>query len=120
MEKILNLTQHPASKEQVEQGVVDPGRGLKAKIRKLITFNELPARNIIAGRALALAGIVEALDEFRYTMIGGAPFFMSALESELKAVGVTPLYAFSKRIVEEKADGSEKKVLFRHEGFVEI
>ena len=119
--KILNLTQHTASPEQLSSGVVEPTPELKVKIKELLTFNSLPAQNEILGRALALAGLVETLDEeFSHAMIGGAPFFMSALEKELREIGVTPLYAFSQRVVEEKEDGSEKKVFFRHEGFVEV
>ena len=64
-----------------------------------------------------------AIDQADYVMIGGAPFFMAALESALRDVGVTPIYAFSKReVVEEpQSDGSVKKTaVFRHAGFVGI
>ena len=55
-------------------------------------------------------------------MIGGAPFFMSALERALLDVGITPLYAFSIRESVEKAaeDGTVTKInVFKHVGFVE-
>ena len=54
-------------------------------------------------------------------MIGGAPFFMGALEAALYRRDLTPLYAFSRREVVEKAtdDGAvTKTAVFRHEGFV--
>lgn len=121
MDKILNLTQHPASPEQRAAGVIDPAPALRDQIRKLITFDDLPDRATIMGRAIALAGLVESLqEEFIAAMIGGAPFFMAPLERELLAIGVTPMYAFSRRIVEESADGSEKRAFFRHEGFVAV
>lgn len=117
--KILNLTQHPASPEQRAAGVIDPSPALKKQIQGLITFDDLPTPEFVAGRAIALAGLVESLpEEFKAAMIGGAPFFMAPLERELLAIGCQPLYAFSRRIVEESADGSEKRAFFRHEGFV--
>jgi len=54
-------------------------------------------------------------------MIGGAPYFMGALESALLEAGVEPVYAFSRRVSEEmiQPDGSVRKVgVFRHVGFV--
>ena len=54
-------------------------------------------------------------------MVGVAPFCMSYLENYLRRKGLKPLYAFSRRIVEEQqqADGTVKKVaVFKHEGFV--
>lgn len=54
-------------------------------------------------------------------MIGGAPFFMSHLENFLRRNGLAPVYAFSRRIVEEQqqAGGTTKKIaVFKHEGFV--
>jgi hypothetical protein len=63
-------------------------------------------------------------DEFKKLnlafMIGGALWLMKPLIEELENIG-TPLFAFTKRVVEEikKEDGSvEKKAVFKHEGFV--
>lgn len=56
-------------------------------------------------------------------MIGGAPFFMSTLESALKSAGITPVYAFSVRDSVEKPDGNcgvTKTNVFRHVGFVGV
>ena len=53
-------------------------------------------------------------------MIGGALWLMKPLIEELENIG-TPLFAFTKRMVEEvkQSDGSVKKVaVFKHEGFV--
>lgn len=54
-------------------------------------------------------------------MLGGAPFFMGALERWCYAQGLIVLYAFSAResIDETQADGSVvKKSIFKHKGFV--
>jgi len=53
-------------------------------------------------------------------MIGGALWLMKPLIEELENIG-TPLFSFTKRIVEEhrQTDGSVKKIaMFKHEGFI--
>ena len=116
---ILNLTQHKATKEQVQAGVVEPKN--KEEIQKLLTFNEMPDKIEIRKRARALANI--ALEEgCKKVMIGGAPYLMGELESELKFYDIIALYAFSKRVTEEiqTENGTEKKIIFKHEGFIEV
>ena len=118
--KILNLTQHPATKEQIEVGVIEPYE--KGVIKVLLTFDEIPTKDEMEDRAIRLARICfeENCDA---AMIGGAPYFMGTLEKILKLGGIQPLYAFSKRVVKEiqKEDGSvEKKTTFKFEGFVEV
>ncbi len=119
MAQILNLTQHDATPEQVAAGVIEPGD--KTELRKMITFDHLPSQEHILATADLLAGLAERY-EVGVAMIGGAPFFMGPLERALRARGITPLYAFSKReaIDAPQADGSVKKTqVFRHVGFVE-
>ena len=56
-------------------------------------------------------------------MIGGAPFLMGALESELKNRGIQPMYAFSVRdsVEKQNPDGSvTKQNVFKHAGFIEV
>jgi len=123
--KILNLTQHAPTPEQVAAGVVEPEEG-KKKIQRLLTFEDLPTAEEIQERAEALARVAEVLTkEYGHdsVMIGGAPYLMSALEKALKERGIKPLYAFSKREVVEETlpDGSVKKTqVFKHQGFVEV
>jgi hypothetical protein len=117
--KILNLTQHPAAPEQIAAGVVEPRS--KEEVQNLLTFESLPTRDEILTRAEKLADIAAA-SGYTAAMIGGAPYFMSALERALVAKGVRPLYAFSRRVVVEtvRPDGAvEKKGVFKHAGFVE-
>lgn len=119
--KILNLTQHVASAEQVEQGVVELSTQDKAILTSLITFDELPAKEELFNRA---SQVVELVDKYNAThaMIGGAPYFMTYLESALAIdAGIVSVYAFSKRISNEYVDESghtHKTMIFKHQGFV--
>lgn len=116
--KTLNLTQHVANPSQIEEGVVEPEN--KDAVRELLTFHDLPPRSEVRERAAKLAQMaVEAGAE--KAMIGGAPFLMHPLHEALEAVGVEPVYAFSRReSVEQVADDGSvtKKSVFRHLGFV--
>ena len=117
--EILNLTQHMATQEQKDAGVIEPED--KKKVQDLLTFNDLPSKEIIENKARMLAGI--AISEgVSAVMIGGEPYLMSDLESHLKAYKITPLYAFTKRVVEEvEKDGEVVKTSkFVFEGFVEV
>lgn len=121
--KILNLTQHPATPEQVAEGVFEPKD--KEKVKNLLTFEKIEDCSEKWTRAKILAEL--AKEEFAsnngigYAMIGGAPFFMRALENSLMKAGVIPVYAFSQRISVETVgtDGKVTKAsVFKHVGFV--
>lgn len=120
--QILNLTQHTATDDQLVAGVVEPSLNFKNIIKKYLSFEDIPSKDDLNRCAKALTEI--ALTEgTSAVMIGGAPFFMSALENALKKEGIRVFYAFSKReSVEVTAeDGSVSKTsVFRHAGFVEI
>ena len=119
---VLNLTQHPATPDQIEAGVVEPPD--KALVQRLLTFDEAPIPGQIATRACALADIAAEYADSHHVdavMIGGAPYLMSALEAALEAVDLQPVYAFTRREVVERAqpDGSvSKTAVFRFAGFV--
>ena len=106
----INLTQHQATPEQ---GCTEPAD--KSRVRSILTFEEAPSKGEIASRAIELATIAmqEGATE---AMIGGAPFFMRALEDALIGKGIQPLYAFSRRDVVE--DGPKKVAVFLHTGFI--
>lgn len=133
MTKILNLTQHVSTPEQIEVGVIEPEIVDKEKIQKLLTFEEIPSRWKMTNNAITLAQI--AREYYRYDpeynsgrcipkiMIGGAPYFMSELEKQITDYMMEPVYAFSKResVDQVQPDGSVRKVaVFRHCGFVEV
>ncbi len=114
---IINLTQHAGTPEQ---GVTDPEN--KSAVQAALTFDTIPSKEEMAERAIFLANIAKESCA-KKAMIGGAPFFMSALERALLDVGITPLYAFSVRESVEKAaeDGTVTKTnVFKHIGFVEL
>ena len=117
---ILNLTQHDSTPEQRNQGVVEPSD--KQLIRDLLTFNSIPSKEEMAEKASKLAAVA-VNEKCGSAMIGGAPYFMSALEAALKEQRIKPLYAFSVResVDVAQADGSVRKMaIFRHLGFVEV
>ncbi len=126
---ILNLTQHLATPEQVAAGVIDLDGDDREFLLKTITFGEMPTRDEINEAASMLASFANGLFHANElpigedtVMIGGAPWFMSALEHALKEKGIRVLYAFSKResVEEIQEDGSVKKsMVFRHLGFLE-
>lgn len=124
--KILNLTQHKATPEQLSAGVVDLSPDFP--LSRELTFTTIPTNKELEERAKGLAKLLRACYPHfgmeympTHVMIGGAPFFMSCLEVALKEVDFIPVYAFSERVsVEEiQADGSVKKTnVFKHMGFV--
>lgn len=118
MSRIINLTNHMATKEQVEAGVVEAAQS--AAVERLLTFESCPTRASIVARARSLAEI--ARDEnAQAAMIGGAPYLMAPLEAALRAQGIAPVYAYSTRVSEEQhqPDGSVRKTqVFKHAGWV--
>lgn len=127
---IINLTQHPATPEQVAAGVVDLQGEALTRLKQALTFDELPSRKEVEHRAFYIVrlafsnGLGGDLDDDPMptkAMIGGAPFLMSALESALLDECVTPVYAFSVRHSVETAlpDGIVvKNNVFKHSGFI--
>jgi hypothetical protein len=127
---IVNLTQHPATPEQIAAGVVDMPASAREGMIEALTFGELPTPEEILARAAQLAelAIMNGLgpddgdDPYpTAAMIGGAMWLMGPLALELRLRGIAPMFAFSVRETEEVAqqDGTVKKVsVFRHAGFV--
>lgn len=120
--KILNLTQHLATKEQVAQGVINlEGKDLEI-IKNMLTFTTLPTKEELNDRANLIVLIVSKYD-VEACMLGGAPYFMGKLERKLKNFGYRTLYAYSERVsVEEMLPDGDvvKHNVFRHMGFVEV
>lgn len=54
-------------------------------------------------------------------MVGGAPYLVDRLVRRLKEMGVTPVYALSERVSEEKTtpEGVVKTQVFKHLGFID-
>jgi len=120
MSAILNLTQHPATADQISQDVIDVDADCRQELSELLTFDELPSVLLIERRAQALVAMA-LLAGVKRAMIGGAPFLMEPLAATLRANGIDPVYAFSRRESVEKPDGHGgviKTAQFRHLGFV--
>ena len=121
---ILNLTQHPATTEQIEAGVVDLPDSVRPALIGWLTFSQLPSREEIEDRAEALALLADSLlpeEGNPAAMIGGAPYLMAALEAALRNQRIRPLYAFSRResIEQVLPDSTVRKTsIFRHAGFI--
>lgn len=130
--KIVNLTQHAATPEQIAQGVVELDPEDRAECARLLTFDSLPTEEDLWVRADQLVELVKCSPVSEpgcRVMIGatggrrntGAPFFMESLATALRREGYCPVYAFSRResVEQVQADGSVRKVaVFRHLGFV--
>jgi len=96
--------------------------GQKRRIEKLLTFDDLPdeAEILRRVRGLCRIAVVEGATE---AMIGGAPYLLLYLDPALRMLGVQPLYAYSKRNVEETTNengDTVKRSVFRHIGFVRL
>jgi hypothetical protein len=114
----------------VAAGVVDLSDAGRQVLGRWLTFDSLPTADQLVERAELIAQAatgdslsVDVLPGCMFAMLGGAPFFMSALENALIDRGITPLYAFSVRSSTEEAlpDGTVRKVnTFKHLGFVQI
>ena len=122
MRKIMNATQHVASQDQIDQGVIDLPTQEKQKLQELLTFVSVPTSEEVEERAKKIAILVDGArdNETNHVMIGGAPYLMSALEYHLKALGIQPLYAFTKRVVSEDPSTGIKTSAFKHAGWVGV
>ena len=98
---IVNCTNHIATKEQLEMGIVEPKN--KEKIQELLTFDDIDSIFDAGNRAKKIVNIIKE-EGYKYALIGGIPFFMSILENEFYINDIIPVYAFSKRNSEEKID----------------
>lgn len=121
---IWNATQHLATPEQREQGVVDLPAEAREQLCQLLTFEELPNSMQLRGRSIAVVGLLADAGAKcgDRVMLGGAPFFMEALSRNCRECALVPVFAFSRResVEQAQADGTVRKVaVFRHLGFVE-
>lgn len=121
MVQILNLTQHPATKEQLENGVYDLQGDRLQRLKELLTFTSLPTSEEVKERANAIAQLAHKEQQNGLVMIGGALWLMYPLIKALANVGLTALFAYSEResVEEQLPDGTVKKTaVFKHKGFV--
>ncbi len=127
---ILNLTQHPATPEQIAAGVVDLPPNERAMLQRLLTFEQPPSVEELMDRAQQICALAihnnlggdDGDDPHpEFAMIGGAGYFVSILEDALLWEDIESLHSFTRREVQETraADGSVvKQSVFRHVGWV--
>lgn len=124
LEVVFNFTQHVATPDQREAGIVDFPPYVRELFIPLLNFEELPTMADVSDRATALVEIMN--NEFQdfpghiKIMIGGAPFLMEPLSVELRSHGFIPVFAFSKRDSVETIENGvcKKSSVFRHAGLV--
>lgn len=117
---MINLTQHTATPDQVAAGVVDLPPEVRAEVGGLLTFDTLPTQEEIRARALRLA-LIARESGHDSALIGGAAWLMEPLARHLDALGVSPFFAFTRRVSMEitRDDGTVTKTqVFKHEGFI--
>ncbi len=85
---ILNLTQHEASDEQIEAGVIALDANDVDYVKLQLNFDELPSYEDIRNRAALIARTAKSYHHVTHAMIGGAPYLMAALEKALKGYGI--------------------------------
>ena len=59
MQKTINLTQHAASSDQVEVGVIDLPNYIQGQVKDLLTFSAIPSADDISHRAVQLAYLAD-------------------------------------------------------------
>jgi len=117
---MINLTQHPATPDQILAGVVNLPAAIQQQLTTLLTFNEIPSIVTLFGRAKQISRLAVESGE-KTAMVGGAGYLMPHLERSLAMEGIRPFHAFSVRISEESVDSSGtviKTNVFKHVGFV--
>ena len=122
--RILNLTQHNATIDQINAGVVDVDDPIKPLLNDLLTFNAIPDNWTLNYHAQDIVDLIRVrYPDFKIVMIGGAPFFMPVLTKVLKDAGYKVVFAFSRRESSEVTTDEGKVVktqVFKHIGFVEV
>lgn len=127
--KVLNLTQHNATPDQIADGLVDLTPEQATAVRAMLTFTALPTEHDIISRAAGIAAFAvrliaekeEAGVQIDAVMIGGAPYLMNPLEHKLGMQGIKAVYAFSERrsVDIQQPDGTVRKVAeFAHLGWI--
>lgn len=117
--RILNLTQHRATAEQLADGIENVPASLKTELESLLTFPADYDLTKLVANARALANLASTLG-YEQAMIGGLPSLMGHLERELIALDISVGYARSERVSIDKplpdGSGTEKVSIFRYCG----
>lgn len=119
---VYNLTQHTATADQINAGVVEVPEELREALLGALNFESLPTNQEVYSSAQTIGRIMEVLNpdfgEIQF-MVGGAPYLMAALVTFAPCYDM--VFAYSDRVSEEvhMPNGSVQKVTsFKHVGFV--
>ena len=120
---ILNLTQHNATKDQQDAGIIDMPVDFQTTLKGLLTFPTQYTRADLEYRALQIHELVRdfcgtSKEVLEGVMIGGMPSFMPVLESVLISKGIKVGYACTERkSVDKEVDNKIiKTAVFVHAG----
>lgn len=114
----INLTQHLTTPAQAAAGVGDLTPEGRRVLARLLTIDEIPTAEALEARAEEI--VDTCWDGSMTAMIGGAGPLMRALRRALKARGVQPLEAFSRRETVETVSPEGKIIkttVFVHAGW---
>ena len=120
---ILNLTQHNATKDQINAGIVDLPAEFKTALVGAITFPATYTKSDLERKARQVLEVVRdyhgsEVAKTASVMIGGMPSFMPVLERVLSEYGIKVGYACTERkSVDKEVDGKIiKTAVFVHAG----
>ena len=117
---IINLTQHAATEDQLNAGVLDLQGDLKAALVAAITFPPVYTHEELVSRAKRVLGICkDSQIDCGHVMIGGMPSFMPVLQNVLQSAGYRVGYACTDRVSVDVPDGNggvRKTSVFKHVG----
>lgn len=117
--RILNLTQHRATGEQIADGVENIPSRLAKELENLLTFKADYSLTDLVTSAKALARLAHSLG-YEQVMIGGLPSLMKHLEAELIALDISVGYARTERVSIDKplpdGSGTQKVSVFKYCG----
>ena len=121
-EKILNLTQHIANKNQIQDGLIEPETNDKKRILELLIFNKEDINtNTFIEKSIELLKIIKKYN-IKYTLIGGLIPFVIYLYKFLSENNIIPVFSFSERkVIETIVDNKTiKSLIFEHKFFYKI
>ena len=125
---ILNLTQHNATKDQQDAGIIDMPVEFQVALKGLLTFPTTYTRADLEYRALQIHELIRDMCGEHFgappkhsldgVMIGGMPSFMPVLEATLVSKGIRVGYACTERqSIDKEIDGKVvKTAIFVHAG----
>lgn len=127
---ILNATPFKASIGEIAGGVRDLDTPIRSQVSTLLTFTKMPTREELDTRAFRVAEIIKKVEVGLYVLhdievdavlISGPAMIASALERELREVGLNVVYSYVAREAHEyinKRGFKAIETVYVHKGFI--